>query len=77
MISVDGGQETYRRISAADSTLMATYAIPFEAMGRRATTAIEAMVVNKQSAASIATGPYLFFGADLVDQSNVAQYLTP
>jgi ABC-type sugar transport system substrate-binding protein len=77
MISVDGGQETYRRISAADSTMMATYAIPFEAMGRRAATAVEAVVVNKQPATSITTGPYLFFGADLVDQSNVAQYLTP
>jgi ABC-type sugar transport system substrate-binding protein len=77
MISVDGGQETYRRIGDADSTLQATFAIPFEVMGRQAVTAIDAIVVHKQPAETVTKGPYLFFGADLVDAGNVGQFLTP
>jgi len=75
IISVDGGKETYRRINDPDSTLMATYAIPFEAMGRRAVTALNSVVIEKKPASSITTGPYLFYGADLVDQSNVSALL--
>jgi simple sugar transport system substrate-binding protein/ribose transport system substrate-binding protein len=75
IISVDGGKETYRRINDPDSTLLATYAIPFEAMGRRAVTALSSIVIEKQPITAITTGPYLFYGADLVDQSNVAALL--
>jgi len=77
IISVDGGQETYRRIAAADSTLQATFAIPFETMGRQAVTAIDAIVLNKQPVETVTKGPYLFFGADLVDAGNVGHFLTP
>jgi simple sugar transport system substrate-binding protein/ribose transport system substrate-binding protein len=75
IISVDGGKETYRRINDPDSTLLATYAIPFEAMGRRAASAVAAIVLGNQPVASITTGPYLFYGADLVDAGNVTKLL--
>jgi simple sugar transport system substrate-binding protein/ribose transport system substrate-binding protein len=75
IISIDGGKETYRRIADPDSTLLATYAIPFEDMGTRATAAVDSIVVNKQPVASVATGPYLFMDAMLVDQSNAKQHL--
>jgi ABC-type sugar transport system substrate-binding protein len=75
IISIDGGKETYRRIADPDSTLLATYAIPFEDMGTRATAAVDSIVVNKQPVASVATGPYLFLDAMLIDQSNAKQHL--
>ena len=77
IISVDGGKETYRRIADPESTLMATVAIPFEEMGRRATAAMESIAVRKQPVASVTAGPYLLLEAELVDQANVARYLTP
>jgi simple sugar transport system substrate-binding protein/ribose transport system substrate-binding protein len=63
IISVDGGKETYRRINDPDSVLLATVS------------ALEAIVINKQHVASVTTGPYLFYGADLVDQTNVGKLL--
>lgn len=77
IISVDGGKETYRRIADPDSTLMATVAVPFEEMGRRAAAAIEAIVQRKQPRDSVTTGPYLLLDAELVDQGNVQRFLTP
>ncbi len=77
IVSVDGGKETYRRIADPDSTLMATVAIPFEEMGKRATAAVEAIVLQKKPRESITTGPYLLLDAELVDQGNVQRYLTP
>jgi len=77
IISVDGGKETYRRIADPDSTLMATVAVPFEEMGRRAAAAVEAIVQRKQPRDSITTGPYLLLDAELVDQGNVQRFLTP
>ena len=73
-VSIDGGKETYRRIADPESTLQATVAIPFEEMGRRAAAAVESIVVRRQPASEVTTGPYLLLDATLVDASNVAQF---
>lgn len=75
LVSVDGGVESYRRIADPESTFMATVAVPFEAMGRRAVEAVDAIVVKRQPPASVTTGPYLFMDAVLVDANNVKQFL--
>jgi len=75
LVSVDGGQETFRRIAAPDSMMMATVMIPFEAMGEAAVDAMAAIAVDGASEGSITAGPYLFMNAVLVDGSNVDQYL--
>ena len=75
IISVDGGAETYRRIADPQSTIMATVAIPFEAMGKQAVDALDRIVVQKQPKESVTTGPYLFMEATLVDAHNVQQFL--
>ncbi|MFT8244740.1 sugar ABC transporter substrate-binding protein [Roseomonas sp. BN140053] len=77
VVSIDGGAETYRRIADPESTLMATVAIPFEEMGRRAVAAVEAVAVRKQPPASVNAGPYMLLDAALVDANNVRQYLNP
>jgi len=74
LVSMDGGQESYRRIADPDSNLVATVAIPFEAMGAKAVAAVDAIVVKKQPAASVANGRYLFMDAVLVDADNVKQF---
>ncbi len=74
-VSIDGGAETYRRIADPESTLMATVSIPFEEMGRRATDAVERIVLKGEEKAAIASGPYLFLDAVLVDQHNVRSML--
>lgn len=71
LVSIDGGAETYRRIADKDSTLMATVAIPFEEMGKKAVDSIDAIVVRKQPVNTITQGPYLFLDAMLVDANNV------
>ena len=71
LISIDGGPEAYRRIADPESMLTATVAIPFEAMGKAAADAIEAIAVKKQPKAAITQGPYLFMNAVLVDARNV------
>jgi simple sugar transport system substrate-binding protein/ribose transport system substrate-binding protein len=75
LVSIDGGAETYRRIADPESTLMATVAIPFEEMGKKAVDSIDAIVVRKQSVSSITSGPYLFLDAVLVDSNNVKTML--
>ena len=75
LISVDGGAESYRRIADPDSTFLATVAIPFEAMGKQAIDAVQAIVVDKKPKESITTGPYLFANAVLVDKSNVKDFM--
>jgi simple sugar transport system substrate-binding protein/ribose transport system substrate-binding protein len=75
LVSVDGGPESYARIADPTSTFLATVAIPFEAMGKQAVDAIEAIVVKKQPKDSITVGPYLFTEAVLVDKENVKQFL--
>jgi simple sugar transport system substrate-binding protein/ribose transport system substrate-binding protein len=75
LVSIDGGVETYRRIADPESTLMATVAIPFEDMGKKAVESIDAIVVRKQPVGSVASGPYLFLDAILVDSNNVKAML--
>lgn len=77
IVSADGGPETYRRIADPDSLIVATVAIPFEEMGRRAVEAVDAIVVRKQPPSSVTEGPYLYMDAELVTQANVAQRLKP
>ena len=74
LVSVDGGAETYRRIADPQSTLLATVAIPFEAMGKAAVDSLDAIVVQKKPKASVTAGPYLYMDAVLVDGANVAQF---
>ncbi|GAB5468440.1 MAG: sugar ABC transporter substrate-binding protein [Rhodospirillales bacterium] len=75
LVSIDGGAESYRRIKSPDSMLMATVAIPFEAMGEAAVEAMDIIAVQGQTKEAVTSGPYLFMGADLVDQSNVDEFL--
>ena len=75
LVSVDGGAESYRRIADPDSTFMATVAIPFEAMGKQAIDAVQAIVVDKKPKESITSGPYLFANAVLVDKTNVKDFM--
>jgi simple sugar transport system substrate-binding protein/ribose transport system substrate-binding protein len=75
MVSMDGGQESFRRIADPNSLLLATVNVPFEAMGGQAVGAIDRIVVQKAPKSSFTTGPYLYVNAVLVDESNVKQYL--
>jgi ribose transport system substrate-binding protein len=75
LVSVDGGPETFRRIADPASMLTTSVVIPFEEMGRQAVEAVDAIVVKKQPKEKIATGPYLFTEAVLVDGTNVAQFI--
>lgn len=75
LVSMDGGRETYRRIADPDSNLVATVAIPFEEMGRKAVEAVDTIVVKKQPVASVTSSHYLFVDAVLVDANNVKQFL--
>jgi simple sugar transport system substrate-binding protein/ribose transport system substrate-binding protein len=75
LISVDGGKESYARIADPASTFTATVSIPFEEMGKQAVDAIQAITVDKKPKESIASGPYLFTEAVLVDKTNVDKFL--
>lgn len=76
LVSVDGGPETYRRIADPESTLLASVSVPFEAMGVEAVEIIDHVVAKGAPIADISSGPYLFVDAVMVDQSNVADFLT-
>jgi len=75
LVSVDGGKETYARIADPDSTLVATVAIPFEDMGRKAVDAVQTIAVERKPRAAVTSGPYLYVDAVLVDASNVRDFL--
>jgi simple sugar transport system substrate-binding protein/ribose transport system substrate-binding protein len=75
LVSIDGGPEAYRRIADAESMLMATVAIPFEAMGAAAVDAMDKIAVQKQPKTSITAGPYLYQDAVLVDAHNVKDFM--
>lgn len=75
LVSIDGSPETYRRIADPKSTILATVAIPFEEMGRKAIDLVERIVIKKEPAEKFVQGPYLMMDAVLVDKSNVAQFL--
>jgi ABC-type sugar transport system substrate-binding protein len=75
IVSVDGGEESYRRIKDPESLLTATVAIPFEAMGAQAVDALDKIVVKKTPKEKVVNGPYMWVDAVLVDASNVDKYL--
>ncbi len=75
LVSIDGSPETYRRIADPGSMILATVAIPFEEMGKKAVELVDEIVVKKQPAEKFVQGPYLMMDAVLVDQSNVKQFL--
>jgi simple sugar transport system substrate-binding protein/ribose transport system substrate-binding protein len=75
MVSVDGGEESYRRIKDPASLFTATVAIPFESMGQMAVDAMDRIVVKKTPRDKVVSGPYMWVDAVLVDASNVDKYL--
>jgi len=75
MVSVDGGEESYRRIKDPASLFTATVAIPFESMGQMAVDALDKIVVKKTPRDKVVSGPYMWVDAVLVDASNVDKYL--
>ncbi len=74
LVSVDGGPESVRRIADPESLFTATFSIPFEEMGAKAVAAVDAIVVGKQPVSAVATGPFLFMDAVLIDKDNVRQF---
>jgi simple sugar transport system substrate-binding protein/ribose transport system substrate-binding protein len=75
LVSTDGGPEAFRRIKDPDSMLTATVAIPFEKMGRTAVDDMERVAVKGEKKEAIVSGPYLYMPAQLVDASNVDEFL--
>jgi ribose transport system substrate-binding protein len=75
LVSVDGGVETYRRIADPKSFLLATVTIPFERMGSEAVNVVERIAIRKEAHDAVNAGPYLYLSSELVDRTNVAQYL--
>lgn len=71
MVSIDGGQEVFRRIRDPKSLVTATVAIPFERMGREAVESIDKFVNKGVKKESLVSGPYMLMDAVLVDQYNV------
>jgi simple sugar transport system substrate-binding protein/ribose transport system substrate-binding protein len=75
IVSVDGGEESYRRIKDPDSLFTATVAIPFESMGQMAVDAMDKIVVKKMPKDKVVSGPYMWVDAVLVDATNVDKFL--
>lgn len=75
LVSIDGGPEAYDRIKDPDSMLLATVAIPFEAMGEAAVDMVNAIVVEGKDPDTLVAGPYLLMDATLVDASNVDDFI--
>jgi len=75
LVSIDGGQEAYRRIADPESMMTATVAIPFEEMAIAAVDAMDKIAVGKQPRESVVSGPYLYRDPVLVDSHNVADFL--
>ena len=75
MVSVDGGEESYRRIKDPASLFTATVAIPFESMGQMAVDALDKIVVKKTPRDKVVSGPYMWVEAVLVDASNVDKFI--
>ena len=75
LVSIDGGQEAFRRIKAPDSMMTATVSIPFEDMAIAAVDSMKTIVVDGKAKEDVVAGPYLFKSAILVDASNVDQFI--
>jgi simple sugar transport system substrate-binding protein/ribose transport system substrate-binding protein len=74
LVSVDGGDESYRRIKDPESLFTATVAIPFEKIGQSAVEALDKIAVKKMPKDKVVAGPYMWMDAVLVDASNVDQF---
>ena len=75
LVSIDGGQEVYRRILDPESMMTATVAIPFEDMAQQAVSMMNKIAVEGMAKEDLVPGPYLFIPATLVDKSNAADFL--
>lgn len=75
LVSIDGGQEVYRRIKDPESMMTATVAIPFEDMASKAVSMMNQIAVEGKAKEDLVPGPYLFIPATLVDKSNVDEFL--
>ncbi|MEJ2045232.1 MAG: sugar ABC transporter substrate-binding protein [Reinekea sp.] len=73
MISVDGGQEVFRRIRDPKSLLTATVAIPFETMGQTAVESMDKILKKEVVRDDLVNGPYMLMDAVMVDQTNVPE----
>lgn len=71
LVSIDGGQETFRRIRDDRSLLTASVFIPFEEMGRKSVEYLDKIVIQGVQKEALVTGPYLFLDALLIDKYNV------
>lgn len=71
MVSIDGGQEVFRRIRDPKSLMTATVAIPFESMGKEAVESIDKIVNKGAKKEDMVKGPFLLMDAVLVDKNNV------
>jgi simple sugar transport system substrate-binding protein/ribose transport system substrate-binding protein len=71
MVSIDGGQEVFRRIRDPKSLMTATVAIPFEKMGEEAVECVDKIVNKKMKKEDLVKGPYLLMDAVVVDKNNV------
>ena len=75
LVSIDGGQEVFRRIKDPESMMTATVAIPFEDMAAKAVDMMKQIAVDGKAKADLVPGPYLFIPATLVDKNNVDQFI--
>jgi ABC-type sugar transport system substrate-binding protein len=75
LVSIDGGQEVYRRIKDEGSMMTATVAIPFEDMAGQAVDMMNKIAVEGVAKEELVPGPYLFIPATLVDKTNVDEFL--
>lgn len=74
LVSIDGGEEVFRRIKDPTSMMSATVAIPFEDMAKAAVDSMKAIAADGKPKDDVVPGPYLFMNAVLVDASNVEQF---
>jgi len=73
MVSVDGGQEVFRRIKDPESLMTATVAIPFETMGQTAAESMDKILKKEAAREDLVRGPYLLMDAVLVDRTNAPE----
>ena len=73
MVSIDGGQEVFRRIRDQNSLMTATVAIPFEQMGAKAVECMDKIVNDGVKKEELVQGPFLLMDAVLVDKYNVPE----
>ena len=73
MVSVDGGQEVFRRIRDQESLMTATVAIPFEKMGETAVKSLDKILKKEAAKEDLVHGPYMLMDAVLVDAANVPE----